>query len=379
MEGHPFIWLEADSTPLKAGWRQALEDEYYRLGKHFMLSADQNPPHDLIGGIGVYSPETSWLIPEHVPRDGWDLWMIKSIPHLVARTPLIQHSYGIYHCNTAYLHQFPRDNDIIREQAVIFHKDKLQGLMRPTKKVFSHSGDLGDIIAALPSIRALGGGEIVITNAEQTRETMKGGRYDCIRPLLESQPYITGVRWDECPQDITHEIDGFRMRQLPGDGRVDNNFPKKSLLLMQAEQLGVPNDETPWLTVARDERTRGKAIIARSPRYHNPLFPWMQVVTWLRGRAIFLGMPDEHQALERICHQQIPYIQTDNLLELAGLIAGAKLFVGNQSCPYWIAAGLGVPIVCEPCMWERNATINRPNIHYAIQPQAAIASITRYI
>src|ERR1019366_3559924 len=62
MRGAPFFWLEPDSIPLKAGWLARMEEEYKQAGKPYMLSSDSYPPHDMVGGVGIYGPETHFLI-----------------------------------------------------------------------------------------------------------------------------------------------------------------------------------------------------------------------------------------------------------------------------------------------------------------------------
>jgi hypothetical protein len=93
-----------------------------------MLSSDSNPPHDLVGGIGVYGGIARRLIPVGIEKIGWDGWIINHIKPLVAFTQLIQHSYGDY-SNGCKPHIFPRDRKMIRNNSVIFHRDKLQGLI----------------------------------------------------------------------------------------------------------------------------------------------------------------------------------------------------------------------------------------------------------
>jgi hypothetical protein len=131
MAGETFFWLEPDSIPIKKNWLQTIEKEYLESWKQFMLSSDKNPPHDLIGGIGVYGPRTKEIIPKHIEGGhGWDGWMIRNVPHLIHRTPIIQHSYGFYDpSGYAISHRFPRDIDMIRENSVIFHRDKYQDLI----------------------------------------------------------------------------------------------------------------------------------------------------------------------------------------------------------------------------------------------------------
>ena len=129
--GTDFIWLETDSIPLKPLWVRTLQVAYQQSGKKFMLSSDSQP-HDLIGGVGCYCRETSWLVPIDFEKSSWDLWLIEAVPHLVCRSGLIQHSYGIYGSDgfVKQEHRFPRDRYMIRPGAVIFHRDKHQDLLR---------------------------------------------------------------------------------------------------------------------------------------------------------------------------------------------------------------------------------------------------------
>ena len=53
--GTDFLWLECDSIPIRSGWMQSLQIEYWKAldaGKSFLLSSDSHPPHDVVGGIG---------------------------------------------------------------------------------------------------------------------------------------------------------------------------------------------------------------------------------------------------------------------------------------------------------------------------------------
>ena len=52
-------------------------------------------------------------------------------------------------------------------------------------KTFLHGGDLGDVIYALPAIRALGGGCLYLSEANYGREPLTAARRDVLVPLLE--------------------------------------------------------------------------------------------------------------------------------------------------------------------------------------------------
>lgn len=220
-----------------------------------------------------------------------------------------------------------------------------------------HSADFGDIIASLPCLRALGGGDIVIGPHfhNQGRETLKGDRFDALRPLLEAQPYVGKVEWQDEPRGFSHDLRMFR----------EGGQHAESLLSWQARHLGLTVSEDPWLAAVRSPLSLGRTVIARSLRYQNPGFPWNAVLAKHR-KPLFVGTKEEHEAFLRTAGYA-EYCPTKDLLELAQVIGGASLFVGNQSCPFWIAAGLGVAIIQET--WERdpNSQIRRANTRYLMR------------
>ncbi len=135
MNGEPFFWLEPDCAPICEGWLKIIEKEYQYSCKQFMLSSDKNPPFDMIGGIGVYGSRTLEIIPKHIGGDleghGWDTWLLNKAVNMIHWTPLIQHSYGLYNKEgIAEPHRFPRDKSMIRDNALVFHRDKYQDIIR---------------------------------------------------------------------------------------------------------------------------------------------------------------------------------------------------------------------------------------------------------
>ena len=67
----------------------------------------------------------------------------------------------------------------------------------------------------------------------------------------------------------------------------------------------------------------------------------------LEHNGIFVGTPNEHNAFVSWTGCNIPYRPVQNFKELADLIAGADLFLGNQSMAYSIATGLGKETMLE--------------------------------
>lgn len=356
----PFIWIEADSIPVKPEWAKTLTDEYYLLGKQFMLSSDSHPPGDLVGGIGVYGEDTHWLIPYEFREHGWDRWMIERINPLISFTSLIQHKYGHYDggLNKIKDMSFPIDKDFIRDETVIFHRDPRQTLMRNSggKNRFAHSGCIGDAIAALATIRQLGGGDLVMTQRNNGR-ILRGERYEYLKPLLEAQPYISSVTWEEEPEDIDYDFTDFRT--------IYNSH--QSLANIQASYLSEDNlDLSPWLTSEMDVRTKGRIVCSRSPRYQNPNFPWKRITKLFSDRMVFVGLDHEHRDFQFYVNKKVDRIVCKDALELSELIRGASLFIGNQSSSFWIAAGLGQNLIQETWESKPDSIVPRDNAKYVM-------------
>ena len=214
---------------------------------------------------------------------------------------------------------------------------------------FGHSGDLGDIIYALPTIRAAGGGDLMLYHKPgRTTHGMDEQRVAAIKPLLEIQPYIKRVIW--CPHGHEdHNLNGFRDHHQPGRNIAD----------MHLATHGFNSDarHAKWLSV--DFTTELQPVIfCRSERYQNGQFPWKRVWKQYRHSAVFLGGAGEH---ERFCVEcgHVPFRETANLLEAARIIAGAKLCVANQSVLHAIAEGLKHNTILEVCPSQPNCIFER--------------------
>lgn len=221
------------------------------------------------------------------------------------------------------------------------------------ERSFWHSGDIGDIIASLPTVRALGGGDFVIGHRPNgQRESLKGGRFEALSPLLLAQPYIHSVRWGDAP---VARFDFSHFRNVSGDGMNLANW--------QARHLGAVISMEPWLTAQPCQKWGGRAVIARSPRYHNRDFPWRKILPALVD-PVFVGLPVEHDEFCAEFGWKVERAHTATLLDMARIIAGCRVFVGNQSAPFWIAAGLGVKCIQETWTGGPNSIIHRPGMHY---------------
>jgi hypothetical protein len=365
-----FMWLEADSIPLKAGWLAAITEEYQRVGKPYLMpDLSATDEWDVASAIAVYPPNYLDILPPVPDRPPWfDLWILDHHPEVIGLTKIIQHRYGVYHGNRVERrHEFPKDTHIIHPDAVIFHADPTQSIIRRgLQQTFYHSGDYGDIIAALPILKQQGGGHLIIgpqhanVAGRVPRVAMTPERYAGIAPLLEQQSYIKSVRYSPNHNEAERDFSTFR---FGGWNQKDN------LAEWQGRHLGrLELEQLPWIELP-EFTWNGRVIVARTHRYHNPEFPWKLIGDKYKDQLLFVGFPDEHQTMQQIMGRTIERANTANLLDVVRLIAGAKRVFTNQTVIWWIAAGLGKKTVQESWDKELNSIIPRRGFRYTRTPE----------
>lgn len=232
------------------------------------------------------------------------------------------------------------------------------------------SGDIGDIIYSLCTMKSLGV-ELVYLNVDpkyklkrvgQTKFNEGGAK--ALMPLIESQPYIKEVKFYS-GERVDYNLDLFR---YIGD------LTYKNLCESMLKTFGVPIEEMnkKWLFV--EPKTKGKPVlINKTDRYLNGTVDWMEFLEIYGPFMAFVGIDSEYEKFSKEYGTDIPFFQTSNFLELAQLISGCSIFIGNQSSPYAIAEGLKkdtIQVVCDECpncIFPRENAMYLPN-KYMIKP-----------
>jgi hypothetical protein len=214
------------------------------------------------------------------------------------------------------------------------------------------------VIYHLAPVKDLGGGEFYLNANGHPDFRMSRERIESLLTLIRAQPYITRAGVCEAPVGI--DLDRWRQNWRYGLNLSD----------IVSTMLGLPHTSRtePWLCVPRTKEVAA-VVIHRSPRYRVDAFPWRRVVGRYGKEAVFVGEDAEHRDFtER--YGSVPYFKTRTYLELAEVIAGAVLFVGNQSSPAAVAEGLKANKILETvardhwawnCHWERPGVIHGYN------------------
>jgi hypothetical protein len=217
-------------------------------------------------------------------------------------------------------------------------------------KTFKHSGDLGDIIFSLPTIRALGGGilyldpsggkgtgDIDLGYKDHTNLNSNGINF--LRPLLLAQDYIKEVvEWRG--EKVDYNLDKFR-----------NHVKYNNLAYSHLSAFNLPNKEADrkWLSNVSSDRPffKNKFVISRTPKVQGNHEFWEFQVRKIKDKCVFVGLPKEHEIFEYALGYKVEYYQVTDALHLAECIASSGNFIGNQSMPESIAEGIKVSLICE--------------------------------
>jgi hypothetical protein len=234
---------------------------------------------------------------------------------------------------------------------------KESGSARPRPSVgtvaFKHSGNIGDIIYALPAIKALSNGCAaklflklgVPLNGWSAEEHPLGKAgltpdiFKQLQPLLEHQAWLSPVQvHDGGPVD--YDLDVFRRMPVIKGGRGH-------IAHWYFWVFGVSADlSKPWLELRPAPVSGKKIVLARSARYRNPGLNH----AFLRGRGEidFVGTRSEFEEMKKTL-PELRHAVCEDFLRLARVIGAARFFIGNQSFPFALAEALKVPRILEVC------------------------------
>jgi hypothetical protein len=250
---------------------------------------------------------------------------------------------------------------------------------------FKHSGNCGDIIYSLPAMLAL---------ADQTQDsgirlylrtnqkaphlgtakhplgnvTLNEYMVRMIKPLLLSQKKICTC---EIYSDQAIDYDLDKIREYPFLYDRGNIARWYFLIFPVSYDLS-----SQWLFIEPSSITRNSIVIARSSRYQMPYIDYSFLSNY--PEVCFVGLAEEYLEMKK----QVPalrFLETNNFYELATLISGSRLFIGNQSFPFSIAEALKVNRLLEVCYKIPNVIVSGMNgFDFCFQNQFEYLVKTRY-
>ena len=256
-----------------------------------------------------------------------------------------------YRLNKLQVHQQKMDN-FLSGNKILTIPDIIAIAKENPAINYLHTGNAGDIIYSLPVIKQLSNlinkpqNLLLKTNEKMRLATglvhplksvmLNGQSVKLIAPLLENQSYINNCSV-YADQEIHVNLSLFRKSGIYLDrGNIARwNFYTTGVTANLSEK---------WLQAGPDLSYKDIIVVARSQRYQNPIINYSFLSAY--NKVVFLGVKDEYKDIKKYI-PNIRHIEVDNFLEMGRIIAGCKLFIGNQSFPYSLAEGLKVPRILE--------------------------------
>ncbi len=234
-------------------------------------------------------------------------------------------------------------------------QEKIEKVAQDEKRLnIVHSGNSGDVIYALPTIKRIA--EVtgvpvylylrlnqplpapVHSNTAHSMGSVmiNENMANMLFPLLNSQDYIYNCEAYN-NQKIHIDLDFFRNKTI--------SLSNSNLARWCSYVTGfTPELWKPWLKVEPDFTYVNKIILARSERYRNSTINYSFLKDY--KHTVFIGVKSEYEDMKKVI-PNLEWLQVKDFLVLAQIIAGCKFFVGNQSFPYSIAEGLKTPRILE--------------------------------
>lgn len=239
--------------------------------------------------------------------------------------------------------------------------------------VFHHSGDMGDIIYSLIVMKILGGGVLFLSSdcryphpaAPRVRLTHPVS--NLLTPFLAMQDYVWNAKFTpDLPYSCDVDLNAFRLFYRAGQPLLMSTAPLWKLHT-KCFELDYPEDD-PWLTVDKETIVPGRPIVVNlTNRYRNLHFPWLHLIKRYSDKMAFVGLGDEYGRFNDLCcglGKTVPWVKTETVSDLARIISGSKVFIGNQSAPMAIALGLGKNVIQECWQGNPNCLFKRDNAVY---------------
>lgn len=258
---------------------------------------------------------------------------------------------------------------------------------------FSHTGNIGDVYAAIPAMRQFHlktgkgiklylvkdvhgvyyEGAVHPTKSESGINVMLNQKMiDMMTPLLLAQGFIKEVATiteeEYKVTDILCHLEWIResnvgMPNFPIQKWYSTIFPDLDFDLSE-EWLHVPK-----APLSLSSQVLGKIMITRSERYTNPLLDYSFLKPY-EDDLVFCGTMREWNIFCMMYDLNVKKFNISNFLELAQAINVCKFHISNQTQAFQLSEGIKSPRMLEACVGAPNCIPVGKNAHYYLNQVA---------
>ena len=177
--------------------------------------------------------------------------------------------------------------------------------------------------------------------------------FDMIKPLVESQEYISSMEEYVGQEDVIIDIDVIRKQtfvNLP-HGSIQSwpmyAYPDLAYDLTRP-WIELPDADLPVVSWIQD-----KILINFTERYRNAHINYF-FLRKFKNKLVFAGTEREHLLFTNTWKVDMPHLKVQDFLELAYAIKHCKFLLANQSMMWGIAEAQKTPRVLEVCEFAQN-------------------------
>jgi hypothetical protein len=236
-----------------------------------------------------------------------------------------------------------------------------------TRVKFFISGDLGDIIYCLPTIKSIGGAELYIGgnyDLMPVRQQITVNIFNQLKEILDQQDYIIKVSYCTTQPHGSINLNEFKSNYIGwNNGKLTapeiDQLRQIRITKLFADLVQVKDPyKIQWLKNTNSDKSQ--IIINRTERYNNDSFPWKHIVDKYSEHIKFIGTNQEYTNFIKE-FGTVKYVETNRISDIYKEINNCSVFIGNQSFCYAIAEGLKKPTIQESHTWVRNCLYYRDN------------------
>jgi len=207
---------------------------------------------------------------------------------------------------------------------------------------FLHHGALGDIVYSLPTVIAFGGGDFYFGKSSQ---------FKVLSSLLELQPYLSSVNLYDKVVKIDTNLNIYR----------NQDWRHNHLCKCHLDPFGKTYDlSKPWL-MNIEPKSIADIVICRTKKYHDKREIDWSILKKYEDRLVFVGGKDDRDLLEQEYGVNAKHYWCKDGLEIAQIIKGSQLYIGNQSLGFSLAEAMKHPRILEVYYGKNNCQPNSNN------------------